>query len=100
MGETGKLYRGSANATRGGLSCQKWLACPYSYPYPETPNPTTDLPLALAPTPILTRTEQTPHTHKYTPEKYPNEGLGDHNYCRNPSSGSVPWCYTTSSSVR
>ena len=100
MGERGTLYRGSANVTSGGLSCQKWLACPYSYPYPETPNPTTDLPLALAPTPILTRTEQTPHTHHYTPEKYPNEGLGDHNYCRNTDSSTGPWCYTTSSSVR
>jgi len=31
-----------------------------------------------------------------TPEKYPNAGLGDHNYCRNPAGflGTI-WCYTT-----
>ena len=36
-------------------------------------------------------TAQSPHSHKYTPDAYPNHDLGDHNYCRNPSdhSGSV-----------
>eukprot|EP00058_Branchiostoma_floridae_P024818 XP_002610308.1 hypothetical protein BRAFLDRAFT_84055 [Branchiostoma floridae] len=39
---------------------------------------------------------QTPHSHSYTPEKYPNAGLTN-NYCRNPSKSDAPWCYTTSS---
>ena len=34
-------------------------------------------------------TSQIPHSHGYTPDSYPNDGLGDHNFCRDPS-GSVP----------
>ncbi|XP_071944578.1 uncharacterized protein [Antedon mediterranea] len=42
-------------------------------------------------------TDQTPHTHSYTPETYPGSGLGDHNYCRNPALGVTAWCHTTDS---
>ena len=72
----GEDYRGDQSRTKSGYTCQKWSS-------------------------------QSPHTHVYTPG-YMNPcagdgcwledaGIGDHNYCRNPSNHEGgPWCYTTS----
>merc|ERR1712136_144666 len=42
---------------------------------------------------------QNPHSHKYTPEAYPDSGLVK-NYCRNPSGSDTIWCYTTDPNKR
>merc|ERR1719191_210546 len=43
---------------------------------------------------------QTPQSHSYIPEWYPDGHLGDHNFCRNPDGDSTIWCITTNPSVR
>jgi len=46
---------------------------------------------------------QSPHKHKYTPERFPGADLQS-NYCRNPQKPSdsdpEPWCYTTDRNKR
>ena len=39
--------------------------------------------------------EQDPHRHTRTPSNYPNAGLENNNFCRNPDGEPRAWCYTT-----
>jgi hypothetical protein len=43
---------------------------------------------------------QSPQSHGYIPEWYPDGHLGDHNFCRNPDGDSTIWCITRDTQVR
>ncbi|XP_022089945.1 bone morphogenetic protein 1-like [Acanthaster planci] len=69
----GREYRGTRDYTVSGATCQKWNA-------------------------------QWPHRQEYwkdEPARNARQGLGDHNYCRNPSGKMErPWCFTTLKKTR
>lgn len=72
----GRDYRGILDYTMDGYTCQKWSS-QYPWDHKLLPYPYTDL-------------------------GNDTDGLGDHNYCRNPSGErkSRPWCYTTKSKYK
>jgi len=51
--------------------------------------------------PCMNWRQQSPHSHSRTEANYPDTGLGDHNYCRNPDNEPEgAWCYTTNPDQR
>eukprot|EP00747_Dinoflagellata_sp_TGD_P164480 gnl/TRDRNA2_/TRDRNA2_184469_c0_seq1.p1 gnl/TRDRNA2_/TRDRNA2_184469_c0~~gnl/TRDRNA2_/TRDRNA2_184469_c0_seq1.p1 ORF type:complete len:217 (+),score=27.60 gnl/TRDRNA2_/TRDRNA2_184469_c0_seq1:94-744(+) len=87
-GKKGRSYRGMVSTTVSGFPCQKWTDV---HPWAEAAKikPLFDL---------YERTSTDPDSP--TIVHYGN-GIGNHNYCRNPdSSEASPWCFTMNPTVK
>jgi len=73
-GENGRSYRGLVSTTVSGSSCRNWLDI-NPWKFDDVVKPTSDI--------------EEDNVMKW------GNGLGNHNYCRNPDSSSKkPWCFT------
>ncbi|KAM4862598.1 hepatocyte growth factor-like protein isoform X3 [Urocitellus parryii] len=124
----GEDYRGAVDRTESGRECQRWdLQHPHSHPFEPGKFPDQGLddnycrnpdgserPWCYTTDPQLEREfcdlprcgvpcqrwdAQSPHQHRFAPEKYACKDLRE-NFCRNPDGSEAPWCFTSRPGMR